>query len=168
MPQNTNHTERSDYIKGHAQSLRQTLNRLMIMAARVILAGLLLNLIIQSFMVSPEAGARSLAATILPLLITGYLSFANKSHQALGVTHQLVDFIFYFLSSVWMIFLLLFTRYAIVYYNREIPLGEFVISLTLSLYIFITGRLPFRSLVACAYGIISGLLIYILLFGPDF
>jgi hypothetical protein len=168
MSHNDNQTGRTDYTKSHAQSLRQTLNRLVIMAARVIIASLLLNLIIQAFTVSSEAGVKSLAATTLPLLITGYISFANKSHQSLGINHSIVDIIFYFLSSIWMIFLLLFTHYAVVSFEREAPLGEIALSITLSLFIFITGRIPFKSLVACAYGIISGLLIYVLIFGLAF
>jgi hypothetical protein len=165
---NTNPSYKPEYIKAHAQSLRQTLNRVIIMAARVILAGLLLNLIIQAFAVSSEAGIKSLAAAILPLLIAGYISFSSKSHYSLGTTHEIVDIIFYIMSGLWMIFLLILTRYAIVSSGRGMPLGEVAISITFSIFMLITGRIPFKSLVACAYGIMSGLLIYVLIFGLAF
>jgi hypothetical protein len=161
----TNPSYKPEYVKAHAQSLRQTLNRLIIATARVILAGLLLNLIIQAFAVSSEAGTKSLAAAILPLLIAGYISFSSKSRLSLGTTHEIVDIIFYILSGIWMVFLLILTRYAVVSSDRGMPLGEVAISITFSLFMLITGRIPFKSLVACAYGIISGLLIYVLIFG---
>ena len=162
---NTNPSYKPEYIQAHAQSLRQTLNRLIIMAARVILAGLLLNLIIQAFAVSSQTGVKSLAAAILPLLIAGYISFSTKSRSSLGTTHEIVDIIFYIMSGIWMIFLLVLTRYAVISSDRGMPLGEVVISVTFSIFMLITGRIPFKSLVACAYGIISGLLIYVLIFG---
>jgi hypothetical protein len=162
---NTNPSYKPEYIKAHAQSLRQTLNRVIIMAARVILAGLLLNLIIQAFAVSSEAGVKSLAAAILPLLIAGYISFSSKSRYSLGATHEIVDVIFYIMSGLWIIFLLILTRYAVVSSDRGMPLGEVALSITFSIFMLITGRIPFKSLVACAYGIISGLLVYVLIFG---
>jgi hypothetical protein len=162
---NTNPSYQPEYIQAHAQSLRQTLNRLIIMAARVILVGLLLNLIIQAFVVSSESGVKSLAAAILPLLIAGYISFSSKSRFSLGTTHEIVDIIFYILSGIWMIFLLVLARYAVISSDRGMPLGEVAISVTFSIFMLITGRIPFKTLVACAYGIISGLLIYVLIFG---
>ena len=96
---NTNPSYQPEYIQAHAQSLRQTLNRLIIMAARVILAGLLLNLIIQAFAVSSESGVKSLAAAILPLLIAGYISFCQQITFLVG--HNPRDRRHYFLYFVW-------------------------------------------------------------------
>ncbi|HEY9642633.1 MAG TPA: hypothetical protein V6C57_19255 [Coleofasciculaceae cyanobacterium] len=168
MPQNTEPNHKTEYIQGHAQSLRYTLNRFMIVVSRLILAGLLLNLIIQAFTINAETGVKSIAATILPLLITGYISFSNRSasrtRTALSVP-QMLNIVLYVLSGIWLIFLMLFTRYVTLYFNHSVPLGEVALSITLSVFMLVTDRMPFKSLVACAYGIISGLLTYILIFG---
>jgi hypothetical protein len=157
---------RPEYTRGHAQSLRYTLNRILVMLSRLILAGLLLNLTVRAFMVSPETGLKSIAATLLPLLITAYISFsAGRSHQAVRIPHEIFNLVLYLISGIWLVFLMLFTRYIALYFNRGVPLGEIALSITLSAFIFVTGRLPFRSLVACAYGIISGFLIYVIVFG---
>jgi hypothetical protein len=169
MPQNTEPTNKTEYIRGHAQSLRYTLNRFMIVVSRLILAGLLLNLIIQAFTINPETGIKSIAATVLPILIAGYISFANKSanrtRAVLSVPHEMLNVVLFVLSGIWLIFLMLFTRYIVLYFNHGVPLGEVVLSITLSIFMLVTDRLPFKSIVACAYGIISGLLTYILIFG---
>jgi hypothetical protein len=172
MPQNTEPANRPEYIRGHAQSLRYTLNRIMVMVSQLILAGLLLNLIIQAFSLNVETGIKSLAATALPLLITGFISFSNRSPDKpknnLSLPHGMLNTIPFVLSGIWIIFLMLFTRYTVLYFNREVPLGEVALSITLSVFIFIAESIPFKSLVGCAYGIISGLLIYILIFGLAF
>ena len=142
------------------------------MVAQLILAGLLLNLIIQAFSLSAETGIKSLAATALPLLITGFISFSNRSpakpKNNLSLSHGLLNVIPFVLSGIWIIFLMLFVRYTVLYFNREVPLGEVALSITLSIYILVAEQIPFKSLVGCAYGIISGLLIYILIFGLAF
>lgn len=172
MPQDTEPTQKTEYIRGHAQSLRYTLNRILVMVAQLILAGLLLNLIIQAFSLSSETGIKSLAATALPLLITGFVSFSNRSPDRpknnLSLPHGMLNAIPFVLSGIWIIFLMLFTRYTVLYFNRGIPLGEVALSITLSGFIWLSGQIPFKSLVGCAYGIISGLLVYILIFGLSF
>jgi hypothetical protein len=141
----------------------------MVVLSRLILAGLLINLIIQAFTLNAETGVKSIAATILPLLITGYISFSNRSanrtRSVLSVPHEMLNIVLYILSGIWLIFLMLFTRYVVLYFNHGVPLGEVALSITLSIFMLITDRIPFKSLVACAYGIISGLLTYILIFG---
>jgi hypothetical protein len=172
MPQNIEPANKTEYVRGHAQSLRYTLNRIMVMVAQLILAGLLLNLIIQAFSLNAETGVRSLAATVLPLLVTGYISFSNRSpdkpKNVLRLPHGMLNIIPFVLSAIWMIFLMLFTRYTVLYFNRSVPLGEVALSITLSLFILVADQIPFKSLVGCAYGIISGLLIYVLIFGLAF
>lgn len=168
IPQNPQQTNRPDYTQGHAQSLRYTLNRFIVLLARLILVGLLVNLIVQAFAVSLEAGIKSIAATILPLLITAYISFSSRSRHVMEVPQGVLDVALYLLSGIWIIFLLLFTRYAALSFNREVPLGEVALSITLSFLILIAGRLSYKSIVACSYGIISGLLTYVLIFGLSF
>ncbi|MCU0565567.1 MAG: hypothetical protein MUF49_03105 [Oculatellaceae cyanobacterium Prado106] len=155
--------------EGQAQSLNYALNRLMVEFSRVILTVILVNLVVQAFTLNVEAGWRSIAAIALPMLVVAYLAFANSSgkteQQSTKLFRGFPSAIFYLIATVWMLALLILTRYVDAAINPAIPAGEFAISGTLSFYSAIIGLLPFKSLVACAYGIVSGVLLFILFFG---
>jgi hypothetical protein len=157
---------RREHPENQGQSLRYALNRVIVQISRMILALLLLNFIVQAFNISLEIGARSIAATALPLCLIAYLAFNRSSSRS---NQKLLSGIpspsFYLLSGVWLIALLILTRYAYFYSDRQFPFGEIALSATLSTYIAVSDKLPFKSLVACAYGIISGILIFVLIFG---
>lgn len=154
-----------EHVKSHAQSLSYTVNRFMVILARLIIMGLIANLTIKAFLVSPEAGFKSIAAITLPLLLTGYISFSNKSHHLTRPSNELLNIFLYLVSAGWLLALMVLIRYVIYYSNRSLPVGEFALSITLSIFIFISERIAFKPLVACAYGLISGFLFFILFFG---
>ncbi len=154
-----------EHVKSHAQSLGYTFNRFMVILARLVIVGLIANLTIKAFLVSPEAGFKSIAAIILPLLLTGYISFSNKAHHLTRPPSEILNIFLYLISAGWLLTLMVSTRYVIYYSNRSLPVGEFALSITLGFFIFISERIAFKPLVACAYGLISGFLFFILFFG---
>jgi hypothetical protein len=165
MREKVNSQQEPEHIKSHAQSLGYTFNRFMVILARLIIMGLIANLIIKAFLVSPEAGLKGIAAIILPLLITGYISFSNKAHHLTRPPSEILNISLYLVSAGWLFGLMVLTRYVIYYTNRSLPIGEFALSITLSIFVFISERVAFKPLVACAYGLISGFLLFILIFG---
>lgn len=157
----------SERVRSHAQSLGYTFNRFMVILARLILIGLIANLTIKAFLVSPEAGFKSIAAIILPQLMTGYISFSSraKAHHLNRSTNEVLNVFLYLFSAGWLLALMVSIRYVIYYSNRSLPIGELALSITLGFFVFIAERIPFKPLVACAYGLISGFLFFILFFG---
>ena len=154
-------------VRSHAQSLGYTFNRFMVILARLIIVGLIANLTIKAFLVSPESGFKSIAAIILPLLMTGYISFSSKA-KANHLTRppsEVLNIFLYLLSAGWLLALMVSIRYVIYYSNRSLPIGELALSITLGFFVFISERIAFKPLVACAYGLISGFLFFILFFG---
>jgi hypothetical protein len=162
---NVEHGIRRKHPENQGQSLRYTLNQVMVQISRAILALLLFNFIVQAFNISLEIGARSIAATALPILFVAYTAFTRSSQSSRPTSDRIPSPGFYLLSGVWLISVLVFTRYVYFYSNRQMPFGEIALSATLSVYIAAADKLSFKALVACAYGIISGILIYVLVFG---
>ena len=156
-----------EHVRSHAQSLGYTFNRFMVILARLILMGLIANLTIKAFLVSPEAGFKSVAAIILPLLMAGYISFSSKAkaHHSTRSPSEALNIFLYLLSAGWLMTLMVSIRYVIYYSNRSLPLGELALSITLGFFVFISERIAFKPLVACAYGLVSGFLFFILFFG---
>ncbi|MBE9182735.1 hypothetical protein IQ268_29805 [Oculatella sp. LEGE 06141] len=137
----------------------QVLNVGAVVLAVVILVGYLLYLILLAFSQSGETGVRSLAATALPLITVTYITFFTRLFR---LPDRVPVFNFYFVFTVWMIILLILVEY---YFSPTIPLGEFAISFTLGLLVSIGRGTSFRAFISCAYGIISGFLLYIFFFG---
>jgi hypothetical protein len=155
----------NEHVKSHAQSLGYTFNRFMVILARLILMALIANLTIKAFMVSPIFGFRSLAAIVLPLLLIGYISFSNRStHQPKG-SNEVFNFFIYLGSASWLLTVMILVRYIIYYSNRSLPIGELILALTLGMFAYVSERMPLRALFACAYGLVSGFLIFVLVFG---
>jgi hypothetical protein len=155
----------NEHIKSHAQSLGFTFNRFMVILARLILMGLIANLTIKAFMVSPVSGFRSVAAIVLPLLLIGYISFSNRpTHQPRG-SNEVFNFFIYLGAASWLLSVMVLIRYVIYYSNRSLPIGELILALTLGFFAYVSERMALRALFACAYGLISGFLIFILVFG---
>jgi hypothetical protein len=165
MREKVDSQQEPEHVKSHAQSLGYTFNRFMVILARLIIMGLIANLTFKAFLVSPEAGFKSIAAIILPLLMIGYISFSNKAHHLTRASNEILNIFLYLVSASWLFILMVLIRYIIYYSNRSLPIGEFALSITLSIFVFISERIAFKPLVACAYGLISGFLFFILFFG---
>jgi hypothetical protein len=155
-----------EHVRSHAQSLGFTFNRFMVILARLIIMGLIANLTIKAFMVNPVSGLRSIAAVILPLLIIGYITFSSdKSKHLPRSPGEGMNFLIYSASAGWLVLVMVMTRYVIYYSSRGLPIGEFVLAITLGLFGYFSERFAFKPLFACAYGLISGFLIFVLVFG---
>lgn len=138
------------------------INRLVIVASIAAVAGLLLSAVTQSFGVNLEVGFRSLAAAALPPIVLTYSSFFSRSVKP---PDRILEVNLFAIALVWILGLLILSNFIADQFGNTIPLGEFLISLTLSTLFYFTKRLSTRSLLSCSYGILSGFLLYILIFG---
>ena len=134
--------------------LLHAMNWFVVMIAIASILGLLLGAIAQAFGMGLDVGLRSLAAAILPPMLTTYRSFFARSTRP--VSRALEQNLFV-ISILWIMALR---------FHHRLPLGEFATSLTLSGMFYFNHHLSSRSSVSCAYGILSGLMLYLLVFGP--
>jgi hypothetical protein len=165
MRQKVDSSQENEHIRSHAQSLGYTFNRFMVILARLILMGLIANLMIKAFLVAPVSGFRSIAAIVLPLLLVGYINFSNRPSHPHRSWNEVSNILTYVGAASWLLTVMVLIRYVIFYSNRSLPIGEFVLALTLGFFGYLAGRIPQRALFAFSYGLISGFLIFILVFG---
>jgi hypothetical protein len=125
----------------------------------IILVGLLFYLTLLAFAGNIETGIRSLAAIAVPLIIVTYITFFTRLFR---FPDRVPVFNLYFVFTVWMMILMILIRE---YLTPEVPIGEFLLSFTLSILISIARGTSFRAFISCAYGIISGFLLFIFVFG---
>lgn len=138
-------------------------NRLVIVAANASVLGLLISAIVEAFSVGLEAGLRSLAAAALPPIVLTYSNFfAGRSTRS---ADRVLEVNLFTIGLVWILMLLVLINFVAFQFSHTIPLGEFVISLTLSVLTLLNNRLSTRSLLSCSYGILSGFLLHLLIFG---
>lgn len=138
-------------------------NRLVIVAANASVLGLLISAIVEAFSVGLEAGLRSLAAAALPPIVLTYSNFfASRSTRS---ADRVLEVNLFAIGLVWILMLLVLINFVAFQFSHTIPLGEFVISLTLSVLTLLNNRLSTRSLLSCSYGILSGFLLHLLIFG---
>jgi hypothetical protein len=126
------------------------------------LVGLLLSAVIQTFAAGMELGLRSLAAAALPPIILTYSNFFSRSARP---NERVLEVNLFGFALLWILGLLALINFVTLSFNHSIPLGEFLISLTLSGWYYFIKRLSLRSRLSCSYGILSGLLLYLLIFG---
>lgn len=127
-----------------------------------VLIAFLLSFTVTAFSVSLQQGVQSLAATILPPLSISYIVVFTEIFQGRNV--RIPIFSLYFISTLWMLILLLVMQdlaEEIVWLAS--PVMELLFSITLASLIWIYRGLSYRALRACCYGIICGLLMYLLI-----
>ncbi len=139
----------------------QFLNWGVICVSLSVLLTFLVSFVIRSFAVSGQQGLQSLAAVVLPpLSITYVVVFTDlfKNRNA-----RIPRFSLYFLSTLWMLILLILTQETIeVPASLSLPIIELLFSMTLASLIWIYQGISMRALQACCYGILSGLLMYVI------
>jgi hypothetical protein len=151
---------------GRSRPLIYALNRLLITLSNALIVSLALILIGQSFTLDAEIGIRSLAAAALPAIIITYLAFFTRSFTPPTDVSPVGCFL---IAAIWMITLLILINILNTYaYSYGLPTGVFLLSTTFSLLIFLTRNISFPSILSTSYGIVSGLLIYTLIFGVPF
>lgn len=145
-----------------SRPLIYALNRFAITIAIAAIVGLLIGAVVEAFAVNPEVGVRSFAAAALPPIIITYSSFFSRSVKP---PERALEVNLYAFALLWVLTLLIVVDFVTGRFNHLLPLGEFLISLTLSGLIYFIRRLSFKSRLSCAYGILSGFLVHILIFG---
>jgi hypothetical protein len=151
---------------GRSRPLVHALNRLLITLSHALLVSTSIILIVQSFALNIETGVRSLAAAALPPIIITYLTFFTRSLRA---PVQLPPVLYFFIAAIWMITLLILVTVLTEYgYSYGYTVGVFIFSLTFSGLLILSRNIPFPSLLSTSYGIVSGLLVYTLIFGIPF
>lgn len=149
-------------VRKRSNPIAYAMNRLVVSLSNAVLGGTLLSLLIQAFGVNVEFGVRSLATIALPPILIAYMAFFTRSFRS---SQPASDFKYYFLFAGWVILLLTFVNFVGPDSYYGMLFGQFCLSTTLSLWVVLARNLPFRSLLSAAYGILSGFLFYILLFG---
>ena len=145
-----------------SRPLVYALNRFAITIAIASIVGLLIGAVVEAFAVNPEVGVRSFAAAALPPIIITYSSFFSRSVKP---SEQALEVNLYAIALMWVLALLIVVDFVSSRFNHTIPLGEFLISLTLSGLLYFIKRLSLKSRLSCAYGILSGFLVHVLIFG---
>jgi hypothetical protein len=145
-----------------SRPLIYALNRFAITIAIAAIVGLLIGAVVEAFAVNPEVGVRSFAAAALPPIVITYSSFFSRSVKP---PERALEVNLYALALSWVLVLLIMVDFISSRFNHTIPLGEFLISLTLSGLIYFIKKLSFKSRLSCAYGILSGFLVHVLIFG---
>jgi hypothetical protein len=138
------------------------LNWFVIVIAYAVMIGLLLSVIAQAFIASPETGLKSIAAAALPPIVLTYSNFFSRATRVSG---QVVEINLFVIAILWIVLLLLLLNLFAVRFGPTVPLSELVISLTLSGMFYYNRWISRPSLLSCAYGMLSGFLIYLLIFG---
>lgn len=144
------------------RQLLYLLNQFVVMIAIASILGLLVASIAQAFGVGSDVGFRSFAASLLPPIFLTYRSFFARPSRS--VSRALEQNLF-LVSILWILMLLVLLNLMALRFNYRVPLGEFVTSLTLSGLFYFNHHLSSRSMVSCGYGILSGLVLYLLIFG---
>ncbi len=138
------------------------LNWLVIVVAFAAIAGLLISAIAEAFLLGFETGFKGLAAAALPPIILTYSNFFSRLFKASDGPIEINLFV---VGILWIIALLLFVNLVTLQLGDTVPLNELAISITLSSLFYLSRQISRRSLLSCSYGILSGFLIYLLIFG---
>ena len=142
--------------------LAHAFNRIIISLANAVLAGTLLSQTIKAFAMNGELGIRSLATAALPPIVVAYFAFFSRGVKPAQRSSEISYFLVF---AGWIMLLLMFINFEGVTYNLGMLLGQFALSTTLSIWILLARSLSFRAVLSSSYGILSGFLLYILLFG---
>ena len=155
------HDVTEDFRNRKPRPLSAALSRLLITLSYAIVSSLILSLLVQAFTRSTEAGIRSLAAATLPPLVITYLTLFNRSFRP---PQNVSRSGLYIISTIWMIAMLFLTNY-FTNYAGGISVGVLILSITLSGLIFLNKHIPFPAALSSSFGIVTGLLLYALIFG---
>lgn len=174
MPRDTQHDasrmerermqEVTDRIENRKpRPLVYALSQLLITLSYAIVASLILSLIVEAFTLGGEVVLRSLAAATLPPLLISYFAIFHRSSRRPPI--HFPRFGLYLVATLWMLAMLILIGYLSEQFEYGISLGILILSATLSALIFLNKRIPFASALSCSFGIVTGLLVYALLFG---
>jgi hypothetical protein len=117
----------------------------------------------RAFNVGPYEGARSVAAFLLPMILCSYIfAFQNDLFVLLGRINVVISF---FGSLFWGIVMMFITELIVSTSSYQIPVCELVLSSSFSVLLFGYVGLQKNIALVYFYGTVSGLLLWIILFG---
>lgn len=128
-------------------------------AAIAILIGFWLYFTVQAFAMDFWTGLRSVAASLLPVLVSLYITFFT---ELAAPPNQVPLFNVFFIASVWTLLLFLMIELA---NSPTFPIAELGLSVTSALMLLSYRRVSPQGFLSYAYGIVVGFLIYIILLG---
>jgi len=146
------------------------------LAINMVLLGLIVLLVIRAFTISPDYGIQSIAATVIPLVVIGFLKrfgrnfrFDDEIRRSTAVQILQSPIVGIVLSAVWgFILMWLVTQYGSQSGDRPpIPFAQLIISSTFIGLVNFSGTEPTKSETYYT-GIVLGFLVYIFLNGFPF
>lgn len=142
--------------------IQHVLHPFAVFAAPAITIGLILLLLVRAFRLSMKEGIRSLSAVLLPLVV---LTFVFMYEQRLFVEFGNIPTLVGFIASLGIgIAVMVVTRYLanLAYF---IPFAEILLSGALAILVFSYVTLQKSGVLAYCYGMLSGILIFVILLG---
>ena len=122
-----------------------------------VIAGFLTSFIVQAFSISLGQGIKSLCAGGLPLIVISYITYFTPLYRPPRI---IPTFNIYFIFTLWTLVLFIVSALWRASGN-DVPLAELLFSFTLSIILAISNRISFEAFLACAYGVLSGFLLYV-------
>jgi hypothetical protein len=143
-------------------ALRRLLNYTTVTLALGFLLANLFIAILLSFNVSFSFGLRSLAAAVLPILVTVYVGFLSNLKVPVNDSFSpaINNFVIF---TLWTLLVIGVTQS---YEVSNLPVRELLYSLTIAALIWrYKRRNSFEGLASCCYGVVCGWLTALVLFG---
>ncbi|NJM85733.1 MAG: hypothetical protein HC873_05475 [Leptolyngbyaceae cyanobacterium SL_1_1] len=135
-------------------------NFLAIATTVAILGGFIIYLVFISFANGFGNGLRSLAATILPIIV---LTYVGKYSQLFRSEHRAPLFNVFFIYAVWSVILMMLVR---LLHSESFPIAELLFSSTLATIFWRDSSRSFRGILSCSYGVLVGFLVYVIFLLP--
>jgi hypothetical protein len=136
------------------------LSTLALLCSIIFLLGSIIYLVVEAFSQSLWFGIRSLAACILPALVLFYLNTFTRIFNIKTYNRNFNLFVVY---GLWTLFILVVGS---VWEFEPVPLLEILFSFTLTSILFrIKKHSEGQKLASSCYGVLTGLLVYISIFG---
>ncbi len=118
-------------------------------------------LVVRAFENGLYPGIRSSASALLPVIIVSFLFIFHKEVlELLGMVPAVMAFLLSMIAGIVLMVVIRFFAH-----TSGIPVAELVLSGTFSILVFSSGSLKEKQVLSYYYGIISGFLLYIILFG---
>lgn len=149
-------------IKKSHHPVVNALSGIAIPLSYTILTGVILSLIVHTFMSSLELGIRGLVVAILPPIVATYFALFKRLFRHPKHIRKMP---LYFASVGWIVMSLACIRFLVNHPSISPNWGVLLLSTTLSSLIFSRRYISFGAALSCAYGVITGLMVYVALFG---
>jgi hypothetical protein len=146
-----------------AEATKGIIHPVALLVTPLVLVILLLRLVVLGFGQGADAGIRSLAGALLPLLCLTFVYLVARRLYALMTSLPLV--VSFGIAVVWGMTLLTFFEIFGTYMTVPFPVREVLLSTSLGLLIFGSVGGAQQKPFAYHYGMLCGFLVYLMIFG---